>query len=181
MLVKDFQKWWHKTVVVWNFISEIKTDIPVTDWHDHKVKRVHAIRCITATSMPDETGRIELEIKSVSGNPNKGAVKKINKQLKQHLQKEGRADKVVDHVYSSDTCTSIFIIEFSFENMDRFCDTTVEVVTQIFEALQAEDPNSSRLSDFKVTQQTFVQIDDVWVTMKRWVQISRQLPIWNDR
>lgn len=169
---------WQKTVVKWKFSCfGLKTNIPVTDWSNKIEKPVHTIHKVEATALPDRKGQVEVEIRRVAVSPTmerqtiserlKVAVVELGKDNYPHIM---RLDEPAAH------CGN-WVIWFSLKDGEHFCDTVIEIVRRVFQALGCEDPKNHQLADFRVSQETYFELDGNWIAFARWLRMKHELPI----
>lgn len=70
-----------------------------------------------------------------------------------------------------------FTISFIQAQGVHFCDAAIEVARAVFTALGIHDQGGHYLAGFSVKRETFVMIDDVWITFARWLRMNHCLPI----
>ena len=68
-------------------------------------------------------------------------------------------------------------VKFLPENGDQFCDTAIELASAIFKALGVKNNGGYVLADFKLTQETYVWLDDAWTSYAQWLRIKHHLPV----
>lgn len=161
---------WNKTEMVWDCFMGLETDIPVNDWpHPVEKQYVHTVQKVTATAGPERDAKIEVAIRRVSICPTDQRETILNRLS---TAMAGKASVKDGGEYSE-----IFTISFSLDNGDKFCDTAIELVREIFKALGLKDEKGLRLAGFKITQETFFHLDDGWVSFARWLRMQHLLPV----
>jgi len=175
-------KRWQKTEMVWSChpgSGGIKTGVPITDWPDATKTHFHVIIKLVAISMPNRTGKIELEIGRAGFTSPRGADKqKLYDMLSNgmHGGKEvifsssrGQGGVIVKN---AEELSGTFVITLELADGDHFCDVVLEVVRVIFEILGVEDEKTYKLADFSITQETLVWFGEAWITYARWLRVK---------
>ena len=166
-------KRWNKTVMKWDCHLGLETNVPVTDWYEKDKKYVHTVCGIKITSMHDRTGYIEILINRVSIGPTTEREKIIN------LLSVKVGNLMIYRAQEGMLHSSQFTIDFKLDDGDQFCDTAIKIVRAIFQALGVEDIKGYRLADFSIKQDTFMQLDGVWITFVNWLRIQHRLPVFS--
>ena len=162
-------KRWNKTQMAWGCSVGLKTNVPVDDWHLPSEKYFHTIEGIEATALPDRAAKIEITVKRVSIAPTTGR-KTIVERLSSAMA--GRACVEDGGEYSP-----IFTVSFGMDDGDKFCDTVIDMVSEILKALGAEDDKQYDLANFTLEQKTFIELDGSWISFMNWLRIKHRLPI----
>ena len=72
---------------------------------------------------------------------------------------------------------TIFTVSYKLSDGEQFCDTTIEIARAVFTALGVHDKNKQYLALFSLHQETFVLIEDSWISFTKWLRISHLLSI----
>jgi len=173
---------WQKTRMTWECNLGLDTSVPVTDWHDPQKKHFHGIHKIEAIALPDRKGQVELLIQRVSVSPTTERTAIYNllskgiRDCRETIFHYANGNNYIGVKYG-DEYSGIYMIEFSLANGDQFCDIALEIVRRVLRLLGVEDNKGYRLADFTITQETYCQIENAWITYARWLRIQKQLPI----
>jgi hypothetical protein len=163
------KKRWNKTVIDWHCGLGRETKIPVTDWHNPEEKHMHKVHGLRATAMPDRMGKIEIEIKRESISPTTKRAEIIDLIS---VKMEGTPiEKAQGKEHSS-----VFTIDFRLGDGDQFCETALKIVREIFRAIGIEQEEYC-LTNFSISQESYIQLDDNWITFANWLRIQFKLPI----
>jgi hypothetical protein len=172
---------WQKTVMEWECHLGLETDIPVTDWHKPEEKFVHKVHEIKATALPARQGQVEVRLQRVAVSPTterKTILARLSDGLKRcegFLIRYDCCKHLV--VKNEDDYSGMFTIEFSLENGEQFCDTSIKIVGEVLKLLGIKDESGYRLANFTISQETFIQLDLAWITFAHWLRIQHRLPI----
>lgn len=154
-------------------------------------EQVHGLFNMQITSLPYEwnngqrKGEIILDIRRKRGPnvaPNsKALVKLLEARLNNPPPRQQKPNEFGIRIQPPATeswADTRFTLNFVLANSEQFCDTAIEIGRGIFEALGIHDERGLSLSRFTLRRESFVRIDDSWITFTHWLRMSHRLPIW---
>lgn len=153
-------------------------------------EKVHGLFRMEATSLSRERddgqrkGEMILDIRRKSGPntaPNsKAIVKFLEARLSPRFSKLNLPNEFGVGIQSPKEISWMdtkFTLSFVLANSEQFCDTAIEIGRGVFEALGIHDKAGIHLADFSLKRESFVRLDDSWITFARWLRISHRLHI----
>jgi hypothetical protein len=174
---EDNVKRHQKTTMTWD-IYQLKTHMPVTDWHKPEEKHVHTIEKIVAVSLPDRRGQITVNINRVAISPRDDQAQVMADRLRQALQSEKtdvpQRDGAI-FVKPPERFYNNFEITFFLHDGDAFCEAAIKIVEAIFQGLGVEDERRYNLGNFKIVQETFVRFEGNWISYAAWLRMRYDL------
>lgn len=167
----------------WSCGLGIKTKVPVTDWENPREKHVHTIEDIKATALSDRKCQIEVQIRRLCIGPTterKMILEMLSAGLWKHREELLRLDggRAIS-VSNENEYSGIYTIGFCLENGEHFCDTVINIVEKAFTILGVEDAKGYRLTNFTTKQETFVRLEEAWISFDNWLRIRHRLPLMN--
>lgn len=137
----------------------------------------HKLYGVRAVSLPERRAKIEVDLRPfLNFNHTDGDyILALFKDLGKGLRHD---DTIVFSMASWGTTTwPPVVIEFELHNGERFCNTVIKLVAEIFERLGLEKDHADyRLADFTLRQADFVKFEGAWISFVRWLRIENQLP-----
>lgn len=188
---------WDKNTLSWEWKSiGLATSIASDGEFDRSLakfsfgsdRRLHKLYGIEAVSEPydkggQRRGNMTLEIRQ--SNNTAPATESIAKRLSASLLKMTECDPPIRrygvHIILPKTeswTDSKFILSFPLADGEEFCDSSIEIARAVFEALGIDDERGYMLAKFSHKRESFVMIDDAWITFTRWLRMSHRLPIY---
>lgn len=164
----------------WTSLSELQTDIPVTDWpHPEDKPRVHTIASIQTQALPDRGGQMIIDFRRVAISPNTDARVIICDRLESALTQHRIKSAAIRYfnLKSGRGYLDKFVIEFALNDGHHFCESVIPAVEAILDAFQIEDPHKFRLSEFDLVRRTMIKFEDGWITYANWLRIRNRLPV----
>ena len=173
-----FMRRWQKTTMTWSGLRNggLETNIPVTDWEDKSKKYVHTINRVEAIALPDREGQVEVTINRVLISPTTER-QVISERLKVAVVELGKCYYCAMKLQEPIAHCGNWVIRFSLRDGEHFCDVAIETVRKVFQSLGCEDPGNYRLADFRVSQETYFELDGNWMEFSRWLRGVHGLPI----
>jgi len=167
----------------WDCGLGITTKVPVTDWDDPKDKYFHTIEDIEATALPGRKCQVEVEIKRICVSPTterKTILEMLSAGLWKHREELLRLDGgCAISVSNENEYSGVYTIGFCLENGEHFCDTVINIVEKVFSVLGVEDNRRYTLANFTIAQETFIRLEEAWITFANWLRICHRLPLRN--
>lgn len=173
---------WRKMVISWDFRipSGLKTNVMrrCSDGVDRPI----SISSMQATALPENKGKLIIDIGLADGpigkrrgDPMLAKLNRFNREAKQfelHVNLKAGPWIGKDKPYSS-----LYFLEFEFEDVENFPDTVLKIVKELWRLLEIKDENSHHLGDFKLEETTRVEIEpENWISLARWWKIYNLIP-----
>jgi hypothetical protein len=182
---------WKKTTMLWDFeLEQINTDIPITDWRDPTIPeqvsspdRFHQLGKIEAVALPEQEGEMLLIIRCFFLTPSTTEHETIATRLKEGIARSKEKITFPGHDFywiRVEATPGSYHVKFKLMNGAHFCESTLQLVREIFSILSIKDETGFQLSRFTLSQETFIQLegrDDSWVSYANWLRILNRLPV----
>jgi hypothetical protein len=192
-------KTWDKVTMVWDWHGfGIPTSVTMEGMLDLTIidpkvisytakEKVHGLFQMTAHSFEDggdRKGEMVLDIRRAHG-PNtapdsKALVHYLRerfKQLESGARPVCRNGVYIEPPKTKNWTDTKFILRFVLSDGEQFCDTVMQIGRAVFEGLGVKDENGYSLAGFTLKRESFVQLDNGWITFPRWLRIKHRLPI----
>lgn len=145
---------YNKTTIVWGIsnVSELKTNIPVNDWHNEDI-HFHTITCLRISScfnaeINNRQAIIKIGISRVSIGPTT-----MRREIISRLK---RLDETILRV-SNKGFTKPFEVSYYLKNGESFCDSAIKKAELIFKIFGVEDKDKYILCNFLPIQETLIK------------------------
>lgn len=172
---------WDRTTMTWEYgYSDVKTDMPVTDWHDPSKPHWHTIAGMRAVSEPDQCGTLTVTIKRVSISPTteRAAILERLKLIVSTVREVYTSFFYRLHVADVNEHSADFVFRFDLRRDVAFCDTAIILARAVLSGLNVQDPTGHYLTSFELTRETLVSFENAWITYANWLRIKHQLRVY---
>jgi hypothetical protein len=192
-------KTWDRVTMTWDCFMGIHTSVTMNgefdpSLHNPRVfstrndEKLHGLFAMESISQSyDEEGlrrgeiSIDVRCKGPNLTPNSDAIVKfVSAKLDKLLEEVCPVCEYKIQITPPQTRSwtdTKFILPFILAKDTHFCDASIEIGRAVFEGLGVKDENGYYLARFEVKRDTFVRLDDVWITFPRWLRIAHRLPI----
>lgn len=193
-------KTWDKVTIRWDlFTSGIGTSVCLDGRFDESLNnphihssaadaQIHGLFKMEAVSLPldegsrDRRGEMTLNISGKRGitfAPNIEAImSRLTPAFEYHHSKACRNGACITPPATRSWTDSAFVLNFLLADGEQFCDVAIEMGRTVFEALGVHDDSGIYLARFSLDRESFVRIDDGWITFPRWLRMKHRLPIY---
>jgi hypothetical protein len=191
---------WDKVTIAWDFsVCGIGSSVHIDGHFDpelynpyvfdtKKEEQTHGLFKMEATSMPytmtgQRSGEMKLDIKNRKNTPPKAdaivgflstEMQKLVEGQRPTLQCRPRIQPPQRECWTE----TEFLLSFVLGNGEQFCDTSIKIGRAVFAGLGIHDDTGILLAGFRIKRETFVMIDEAWITFAHWLRINHRLPIY---
>jgi hypothetical protein len=160
---------WFKTACMYPFVRNGK------EYHLYNMR---------AILHPEHLCELEISIAQGSGEPlaSKDVVPLFNYLAHNFERKINLAnphDLVIQNTHMTvlppRALTNTFCIHCILGNEESFCDFSIKLVREIFRRLEITYQPEEAISDFWLTQDTYMRVENEWISLESWIKLKNKL------